>query len=139
MFFKFDDLNLGLAESIEILKGTTQSFGKSEIAAFSNIENRLHYFTMVLIDYTSIGLLLPCKDCFEPQCHLPPYLFPHHPMSFFMLKFSMTLVSSFVCSNSFIAFPIFEFWIFFDFECLKRPQIVFYVSSEAKEGTHCQL
>ena len=61
------------------------------------------------------------------------------PMSFFMLKFSMTLVSSFVCSNSFIAFLIFEFLIFFDFECLKRPQIVFYVSSEAKEGTHFQL
>ena len=32
--FKFGDLNLELAEAIEILKATAQCFGKSEIAAF---------------------------------------------------------------------------------------------------------
>ena len=32
--FKFDDLNLELAEAIKILKATAQRFGKSEIAAF---------------------------------------------------------------------------------------------------------
>ena len=32
--FNFDDLNLELAEAIEILRATTQHFGKSEIAAF---------------------------------------------------------------------------------------------------------
>ena len=32
--FKFDDLNLELAEAIEILKATAQRFGKSEIAPF---------------------------------------------------------------------------------------------------------
>ena len=32
--FKFDDLNLELAEAIKILKATAQRFGISEIAAF---------------------------------------------------------------------------------------------------------
>ena len=32
--FNFDDLNLGLAEAIEIPKATAQCLGKSEIAAF---------------------------------------------------------------------------------------------------------
>ena len=32
--FKFDNLNLKLAEAIEILKATAQRFSKSEIAAF---------------------------------------------------------------------------------------------------------
>ena len=32
--FKFDDLNLELAEAINILKATTQRSGESEIAAF---------------------------------------------------------------------------------------------------------
>ena len=50
--FKFDDLNLGLAEAIEILKATAQKLGKSGIAAFWNIENSLFYFTMFLIDCT---------------------------------------------------------------------------------------
>ena len=48
--FKFDDLNLELAEAIEILKATAQRFGKSEIVAFQNNENSLHYFTIFLID-----------------------------------------------------------------------------------------
>ena len=34
MVFKFDDLNLELAEAIEILKATAQRFGKSDTAAF---------------------------------------------------------------------------------------------------------
>ena len=32
--FKFEDLNLGLAGAIEILKATAKKFGKSGIAAF---------------------------------------------------------------------------------------------------------
>ena len=110
--FKFHDLNLGLAEAIEILKATAQKFGKSEIAAFWNIENSLYYFTMFLIDCTWVELLLPHKDGFGPQCHLPLYLSPHQPVLFSMLKFSMALVSYFLCSNIFTGFPIFWFWIF---------------------------
>ena len=34
VFFKFDDLNLELAETIKILKATAQCFGKSETAVF---------------------------------------------------------------------------------------------------------
>ena len=51
------------------------------------------------------------------------------------------MISSFLCSNIFIGFPIFGFWFFdfLDFEYLKGPQIVFYVSTEGKEETNCQL
>ena len=38
MFFKFDDLNLGLAEAIEILKATAQKFSKSGLLLFETIE-----------------------------------------------------------------------------------------------------
>ena len=38
MFFKFDDLNLGLAEAIEILKATVQKFGKSGLLRFETIK-----------------------------------------------------------------------------------------------------
>ena len=34
MVFKFDDLNLEMAEAIEILKATAQCCGKSEITFF---------------------------------------------------------------------------------------------------------
>ena len=72
---------------------------------------------MFLIDCNWVELILPYKDRFWSQCHLPLYLSPHQPVSFFMLKFSMALVSSFLCSNIFIAFLIFwfcslGFWIF---------------------------
>ena len=91
--FKVDDLNLELTEAIGILQATAQSFGKSEIAAFWNNENSLHYFTILLIDFTWVGLSLPCNYCFGPQCHLPLYLCSHHLVLFFMLKMSVTLVS----------------------------------------------
>ena len=51
---------------------------------------------MFPIDCTWIGLLLPCKDHFRPQCRLSFYLCPHQPVSFFLLKISMTLVSYFL-------------------------------------------
>ena len=38
VFFKFDDLNLGLAEAIEILKATVQKFGKSGLLRFTTIK-----------------------------------------------------------------------------------------------------
>ena len=78
--FKFSDLNLGLAEAMEIPKATAQRLGKLDIAAF------LHYFTMLIIDCTWFGLLLPSKDRFKPQCHLPFYLCPRHPVSFLHVK-----------------------------------------------------
>ena len=85
--FKFDDLNLGLAKAIEILKATAYTILQCSLLAV-----------------LGLGLLLSCKDCFEPQCHLPLYFSPHHPMSFFMLKFSMALVPSFLCSAIFVGF-----------------------------------
>ena len=51
---------------------------------------------MFLVDSTWVGLLLPSKDRFRPQCHLPFYLCPHQPVSFFMLEISMMLVSYFL-------------------------------------------
>ena len=36
--FKFDDLNLGLAEAIEILKATAQKFGKSGLLLFETLK-----------------------------------------------------------------------------------------------------
>ena len=56
--FKFDNLNLGLAEVIEILKAAAQKFGGLEIAAFWNNKNSLYYFTIFLIDCTWVELLL---------------------------------------------------------------------------------
>ena len=121
---KFDDLNLELVKVIEILKATDQRFSKSENAAFWNNDNSLHYFTIFLIACTWVELLLPCKDRFGPQCNLSHYLCRHHPVSCFMLKMSMMLVSYFICSNIFMGFPI---WIldFLDFQYFRRPQIAF--------------
>ena len=134
--FKFDDLNLELAEVIEILKATAQHFGKSETATFWNNENSLHHFSTFLIVCTWVELLLPCKDRFRPQCHLPLYFCPHHSVSFFMIKMSMALVSYFLCSTIFIDFP---FWIFWIFNISEDLSFRFYVSSEAKEETNYQL
>ena len=41
IFFKFDDENLGMTETIEIPKATASNIGKSENAAFGNNENNL--------------------------------------------------------------------------------------------------
>ena len=86
-YFKFDDLNLGLTEAIKL--------SKQQLKLFYNVPHWLLF---------GLGLLLPCKDRFGPQCHLALYLSRHHPMSFFMLKFLTTLVLSFLCSNIFIGF-----------------------------------
>ena len=56
--FKFDDVNLELAEVIEILKATAQRLGKSEIAGFRNNEDSLHHFKIFLIDCAWVGLSL---------------------------------------------------------------------------------
>ena len=102
--FKFDDLNLAQAEAMEILKATAQSFGKSEIAAFSNNENSLYYFKMSLIDWTWVELLVPYKDYFGLQCHLPSTFLPSTRCHFHVKI--LNDVSSCLCSNILIFFFI---------------------------------
>ena len=129
--FKFDDLNIELAEAIEILKATAQRFGKSEIAAFWNNENSLYYFKMFLIYCTWVELLFPYKDRFGSQCHLPllsvQYLSSHHPGVIFHVKVVNDLGFIFTLLKLFYRLYIlyFDFW-FLDFEYLKRPHIVFF-------------
>ena len=137
--FRFNNLNLELAEAIKILKATTQCFGISKIAYFWNNENSLHYFTILLINCTWIGLLLPSKNSFGPQFHLALYLFLHHPVLFFILKMLITLVSDFLCSNIFIGFPIFGFWIFWILNISEDLRLSFYVFYETKEKPNYPL
>ena len=107
--FKCDDLNLGLAEAIEILKATGQKFGKQD--CFWNIENSLYYFTMFLMDCTWVELLLPYKDPFRPQCHLSLNLFFNSSV-IFHVKILTNVSFIFPLLKCFIGFPIFWFWIF---------------------------
>ena len=78
--FKFDNLNLGPAEAIEILKATAQKFGKSELLYFETLKIAYtilqcslltalglssYYHTRILLDYsaTSHSTFLPNSQC----------------------------------------------------------------------------
>ena len=77
---------------------------------------------MFLSDCTWVEILLPYKDRFGSQCHLPLYLSLHQAVSFFMLNF---------LNNVGFIFPLLKYCYRFphililDFEYLKRPHIVF--------------
>ena len=77
---KFDDLNLRLAEAIEILKATAQKFGKSELLFFETLKIVFtilqcsllaalglssYYRTRILLDHsaTSPSTFLPNSQC----------------------------------------------------------------------------
>ena len=69
---KFDDLNLGLSETVEILQVTAQSFDKPEITVFWNSENSLHYYTMFPINHPRINL---SHHATTPSTFLPTQIF----------------------------------------------------------------
>ena len=63
--------------------------------------------------WTVLGwALIVIQGSFWATVPPPLYLSPLQPMLFFMWKFSVALVSSFLCSNIYIVFLIVWFWIF---------------------------
>ena len=116
--FRFDDLNVGLAEAIEILKATPQKFGKSGLLLFEALKivyNILQCFFLTVLELSSY--------------YHTRIILGHSAISLtagviFNVKILTNVGFTFPLLKYFIVSPYFDFG-FLDFEYLKRPQIVF--------------
>ena len=104
--FRFDDLNVGLAEAIEILKATPQKFGKSGLLLFEALKivyNILQCFFLTVLELSSY--------------YHTRIILGHSAISLtagviFHVKILTNVDFTFPLLKCFISFPTFWFWIF---------------------------